>query len=158
MGVGGYFSSALLHAALISTTAAADSSSGLSLLQPPMTEAVAKAQVSGTAPIVTSPGALVLNAQKGQTATGTLTLHKSSADQHSYYLSTNQSWVLMDPPYGSTQTISSETDQLVITALTANLPTGTHTAVVYIVDSGPNNFTNMLRIPVTITVTATPES
>ncbi|HNK48017.1 MAG TPA: fibronectin type III domain-containing protein [Nitrospira sp.] len=113
------------------------------------------AQNSGTAPIFTSPTALVLSAQKGQTAVGTLNLKKSSTDQHSYYLSTNQGWVWMNPPYGSTQTITTETDQLVITAQTANLAAGTHSAVVYIVDSGPNNFTNMLRIPVTLTVTAT---
>ena len=121
-----------------------------------MIEAVAKAQVSGTSPIVTSPSALVLQAQKGQTAVGTLSLKKSSTDQHTYYLSTNQSWVWMNPPYGSTQTISSETDQLVITAQTANLSAGAYSAVIYIIDSGPNNFNNMLRIPVTLTVTATP--
>jgi hypothetical protein len=28
--------------------------------------------------------------------------------------------------------------------------------VIYIVESGPNNFSNMLRIPVTLTVTASP--
>ncbi len=157
MGVAGCFSSALLHAALVPPAAAADSSPTLSLLQQPsLAAAVAKAQDSGTAPIVPSPSALVLKAQKGQTAVGTLILKKSSTDQHTYYLSTNQSWVWMNPPYGSTQTIASETDQLVITAQTANLSAGTYSALVYIVDSGPNNFTNMLRIPVTLTVTATP--
>ncbi|MGC3973539.1 MAG: hypothetical protein QM771_04050 [Nitrospira sp.] len=60
----------------------------------------------------------------------------------------------MNPPYGSTQTITTETDQLVITAQTANLAAGTYSATVYIVQSGPNNFQNMLRIPVTLTVTA----
>ena len=155
MGVAGCFSSALLHAALVPPAAAADSSTTLSLLQQPsLAEAVTKAQGSGTAPIVTSPGALVLKAQKGQTAVGTLTLQKSSTDQHTYYISTNQSWVWMNPPYGSTQTISAETDQIVITAQTANLSAGTYSALVYVVDSGPNNFTNMLRIPVTLTVTA----
>ena len=159
LGVAGCFSSGLLHAALVPPAAAADTSATLSLLQQPsMIEAVAKAQVSGTAPLVTSPSALVLQAQKGQTAVGTLSLKKSSADQHTYYLSTNQSWVWMNPPYGSTQTISSETDQLVITAQTANLSVGTYSAVIYIIDSGPNNFNNMLRIPVTLTVTATPVS
>ena len=157
LGVAGCFSSALLHAALVPPAAAADASTSLSLLQQPSTiEAVAKAQVSGTAPLVASPSALVLQAQKGQTAVGTLSLKKSSADQHTYYLSTNQSWVWMNPPYGSTQTISSETDQLVITAQTANLSAGAYSAVIYIIDSGPNNFNNMLRIPVTLTVTATP--
>ena len=159
MGVAGYFSSALLHAAFLPIAAAADSSASLSLLQQSsVTEAVAKAQASGTAPIVTNPGMLVLSAQKGQTAVGTLTLRKSSTDQHTYYLSTNQSWVWMNPPYGSTQTITSETDQLVITAQTTGLSAGTYSAVVYIVDSGPNNFTNMLRIPVSLTVTATATS
>ena len=157
LGVAGCFSSALLHAALVPLAAAADSSTTLSLLQQPsLIEAVAKAQASGTSPIVTSPSSLVLQAQKGQTAVGTLSLKKSGTDQHTYYLSTNQSWVWMNPPYGSTQTISSEADQLVITAQTANLSAGTYSALVYIVDSGPNNFTNMLRIPVTFTVTATP--
>jgi hypothetical protein len=100
--------------------------------------------------------ALVLTAAKGGTAVGTLALRKQGTAQHVYSLSTNQPWVWMNPPYGSTQTISTEADQLVITAQTANLPTGTHSAVVYIVESGPNNFRNMLRIPVTLTVTASP--
>jgi hypothetical protein len=157
VGVAGCFYSALLQAVLVSTATAADSSTSLSLLQQPaVTTVVAKAQGSGTAPIMANPVALALGAQKGQTAVGTLALRKSGTDQHSYYLSTNQSWVWMNPPYGSTQTISSETDQLVITAQTAGLPVGTHSAVVYIVDSGPNNFTNVLRIPLTLTVTAAP--
>ena len=143
IGIAGCLSSALCSTALTPTAVAADTT--LSLLQQSSTDAVVnKAQSSGTAPIVTSPAALVLSAQKGQTAVGTLSLKKSSTDQHSYYLSTNQGWVWMNPPYGSTQTITTETDQLVITAQTANLPGGTHSAVVYIVDSGPNNFTNML--------------
>ncbi|MGC3973538.1 MAG: hypothetical protein QM771_04045 [Nitrospira sp.] len=154
IGVAGCFSAVLCATALVPTAVAADTT--LSLLQQSSTDAVAiMAQNSGTAPIFTSPTALVLSAPKGQTAVGTLNLKKSSTDQHTYYLSTNQGWVWMNPPYGSTQTITTETDQLVITAQTANLPTGTHSAVVYIVDSGPSNFTNMLRIPVTLTVTAT---
>jgi hypothetical protein len=142
---------------LVPTASAADTSATLSLLQQPSLDAaVTKAQSSGTAPILPSPAALVLTAAKGQTAVGTLALKKSSTDQHTYYLSTNQSWVWMNPPYGSTQTITTETDQLVITAQTATLAAGTYSAVVYIVDSGPNNFTNMLRVPISLTVTATP--
>ncbi|MBS0157581.1 MAG: fibronectin type III domain-containing protein [Nitrospira sp.] len=153
--VAGCLSSTLCATALVSTAAAADTSTTLSLLQQPSLDAaVTKAQSSGTAPVLPSPAALVLTAPKGQTAVGTLTLKKSSTDQHTYYLSTNQSWVWMNPPYGSTQTITSETDQLVITAQTANLAVGTHSATVYVVDSGPNNFTNMLRIPVSLTVTS----
>ena len=67
LGVAGCFSSALLHAALVPPAAAADASTTLSLLQQPsMIEAVAKAQVSGTAPLLASPSALVLQAQKGK--------------------------------------------------------------------------------------------
>jgi phage baseplate assembly protein W len=153
LGVAGCLSSALCSTASVPTAAAADTTLSL-LQQASIDEAVSKAQTSRTAPIVTSPAALVLTAPKGQTAVGTLSLRKSSTDQHSYYLSTNQGWIWMNPPYGSTQTIGTETDQLVITAQTANLPAGTHSAVVYVVDSGPNNFMNMLRIPVTVIVTA----
>ncbi len=157
IGVAGCLSSALCSTALIPTASAADTSATLSLLQQPSLDAaVTKAQSSGTAPILPSPAALVLTAAKGQTAVGTLALKKSSTDQHTYYLSTNQSWVWMNPPYGSTQTITTETDQLVITAQTATLAAGTYSAVVYIVDSGPNNFTNMFRVPISLTVTATP--
>ena len=153
--VAGCLSSTLCATALVSTAAAADTSATLSLLQQPSLDAaITKAQSSGTAPILPSPAALILTAPKGKTAVGSLTLKKSSSDQHTYYLSTNQSWVWMNPPYGSTQTITSETDQLVITAQTANLAVGTYSATVYVVDSGPNNFTNMLRIPVSLTVTA----
>ncbi|CAE6688829.1 fibronectin type III domain-containing protein [Nitrospira defluvii] len=153
----GCLCSTLCTTALVSTAAAADTSATLSLLQQPSLDAaITKAQGSGTAPILPSPAALVLTAPKGKTAVGSLTLKKSTSDRHTYYLSTNQSWVWMNPPYGSTQTITSETDQLVITAQTANLAVGTHSATVYVVDSGPNNFTNMLRIPVSLTVTAEP--
>ncbi len=122
---------------------------------PPPPAPAVQPVVSGTA-IVATPTALVLSAAKGQTAVGTLNLRKGGSDQHSYSLSTNQSWVWMNPPYGSTQTITTETDQLVITAQTATLAAGTYSAVVYIVESGPNNFQNMLRIPVSLTVTAAP--
>ena len=109
--------------------------------------------VSGSG-IATSPAALALTAVKGHTAVGSLALRKGGTDQHRYSLSTNQSWIWMNPPYGSTQTISTETDQLVITVQTMDLAVGTHSAVVYISQSGPNNFSTLLRVPVTMTVTA----
>ena len=97
--VAGCLSSTLCATALVSTAAAADTSTTLSLLQQPSLDAaVTKAQSSGTAPVLPSPAALVLTAPKGQTAVGTLTLKKSSTDQHTYYLRTNQSWVWMNPP------------------------------------------------------------
>ncbi len=106
---------------------------------------------AATAPIVVTPASLALT---GTSALGTLTLRKSGTDQHVYSLSASQSWVWMNPPYGSTQTISTETDQIVITAQAAGLAAGTYSAVVYIVDSGPNNYSNTLRIPVTFTIAA----
>ena len=99
------------------------------------------------------PGGLALTAQSGKTAVGTLNLKKSGTDLRSYYISTNQNWVWMNPPYGSTQTITTETDQLVITAQTAGLAAGTYSAVVYLVESGINGYSNMIRVPVTLTVT-----
>ena len=99
MGVVGCLSSMLGHTALLPTAAAADTTASLSLLQQPSLDAaVTKALSSGTAPIIASPAALVLSAPKGQTAVGTLALRKSSTDQHTYYLSTNQGWVWMNPP------------------------------------------------------------
>jgi hypothetical protein len=113
---------------------------------------------AATAPVLATPTALYLKAPQGQTATGTLSLSKSGTDQHTYYLSTNQSWIWMNPPYGSTQAISTETDSLVITAQTTGLAPGTYSAVVYVGDSGPDGFNNLLRIPVSFTVTAAPIS
>ena len=68
-----------------------------------------------------------------------------------YYLSTNQSWVWMNPP-GGTQTITSETDQLVVTAQTANLTVGHLLSNGLCRRFGPNNFTNMRWILVSLTV------
>ncbi len=109
--------------------------------------------VTATSPIQVTPGSLTLSAPSGQTPSGILSLKKAGTDTHAYTISTNQSWVWMNPPYGSTQTITTETDQLVITAQTAGLAAGTYTAVVYVVESGPNSFSNTLRIPITLTVT-----
>jgi hypothetical protein len=58
----------------------------------------------------------------------------------------------MNPPYGSTQTISTEADTLTITAYTVGMAVGTYSAMVYIVDSGPNNYSNTIRVPVTVTI------
>jgi hypothetical protein len=104
-----------------------------------------------TGPIQASPSSLALTSAN---AVGTLSLRKTGTDQHIYSLSTSQGWVWLNPPYGSTQTISTETDQIVVTAKPTGLAAGTYSAVVYIVESGPNNFSNTLRIPVTFTIAA----
>ncbi len=99
------------------------------------------------------PAALSLSAPKGANATGIFNLQKAGSSQSAYSISTNQSWISLNPPYGSTQTITTEADPITVTLNTAALNVGTYSAVVYISESGPNG-SNMLRIPVTATVTA----
>ncbi len=99
------------------------------------------------------PAALSLSAPKGANASGIFNLQKAGSTQSAYSISTNQSWILLNPPYGSTQTITTEVDPITVTVNTASLNTGTYSAVVYISETGPNG-SNMLRIPVTATVTA----
>ena len=99
------------------------------------------------------PAALALSAPKGANATGIFNLQKAGSSQSAYSISTNQPWISLNPPYGSTQTITSEVDAITVTVNTAALNAGTYSAVVYISESGPNG-SNMLRIPVTATVTA----
>ena len=118
---------------------------------PPPPPAPPAPTTAAAGPIVISPASLALTSAS---AVGTLTLRKSGTDQHVYSLSASQSWVWMNPPYGSTQTISSETDQIIVTAQAAGLAAGTYSAVVYIVDSGPNNYSNTLRVPITFTIAA----
>ncbi len=105
--------------------------------------------------IVSTPSALSLTVAQGGTATGTLSLSKSDTAQHTYFISANQSWIWLNPPYGSTQTISTETDLLTVTVNTSamGLSVGTYSGVIYIGQSGPGVSTTW-RIPVTTTVTA----
>ena len=91
-----------------------------------------------------TPAALSLSSSN---AVGTLTLRKTGTDQHLYYISTNRSWVWMNPPHGSTQTITSETDQIVITAQPSGLAAGTYSAVVYIVESGAQQLLEYAAYP-----------
>jgi len=99
------------------------------------------------------PAGLSLTAAKGNTATGVFNLQKSSTQQSSYYISTNQSWVGLNPPYGSTQTITTEPDPITVSVNTASMNVGSYAGVVYIVESGPNG-SQTLRIPVSLSVLA----
>ena len=105
--------------------------------------------------IQSTPSALSLTVAQGGTVTGSLSLKKSSTDQHTYLISTNQGWIWLNPPYGSTQTITTETDQLTVTVNTATmgLSVGTYSGVVYIGESG-EGVSTLLRIPITTTVIA----
>ena len=97
-----------------------------------------------------TPGALSLTVAKGGTVSGTLSLKKSDTAQHTYFISANQSWIWLNPPYGSTQTISTETDVLTVTVNTAamGLAAGTYSGTIYIGQAGPGVSTTW-RIPVT---------
>ncbi|MCS6288817.1 MAG: hypothetical protein H8K10_07550 [Nitrospira sp.] len=103
-----------------------------------------------------TPSALSLTVAQGGTVSGTLSLKKSDTAQHTYFISANQSWIWLNPPYGSTQTISTETDVLTVTVNTAamGLAAGTYSGTIYIGQAGPGVSTTW-RIPVTTTVTAT---
>ena len=102
-----------------------------------------------------TPSAVSITVPKGGTGTGTISLKKSDTAQHTYFISANQSWIWLNPPYGSTQTISTETDVLTVTVNTASmgLSAGSYSGVIYIGQSGPGVSTTW-RIPVTATVTA----
>ena len=100
------------------------------------------------------PAGLALSAPKGSNATGIFNLQKAGSTQSAYSISTNQSWISLNPPYGSTQTITTEVDPITVTVNTAALNVGSYSAVVYISETGPNG-SNMLRIPVSVTVGAT---
>jgi hypothetical protein len=102
-------------------------------------------------PIQVTPGSLTLSSAN---PSGTLTLRKGGSAQHTYSLSASQSWVWMNPPYGSTHTITTEADQVGVTAHTAGMPPGTYSGMVYIVESGPNRYSNTIRIPISLTVGA----
>jgi len=101
------------------------------------------------------PSSLSLSAPKGTNPSGTVSLQKAGSTIHSYSISTNQNWIWLNPPYGSTQTIGSEIDQLTVTVNTSALNVGTYSAVVYLMESGPDIATTNLIVPVTVTVTAT---
>jgi hypothetical protein len=100
------------------------------------------------------PSSVTITAPQGTNGYGSFELQKSSTTQSSYYISTNRGWIWLNPPYGSTQTITTEVDLIEINAQTAGLPVGTHTGgVVWIVESGPQG-NQTLTIPVTYNVTA----
>lgn len=68
-------------------------------------------------------------------------------------MAASHSWLLLNPPYGTTQTITAEKDPITVSVNTATLSVGTYSAVVYVVESGPNG-SQTLRIPVALSVTA----
>jgi hypothetical protein len=83
------------------------------------------------------PSALSLSTAKGNTVSGIFNLQKSSTQQSTYSISANQSWTALNPPYGSTQTITTEIDPITVTVNTSAMNIGTYSGVVYIVESGP---------------------
>ncbi len=122
---------------------------------PPSTTPPPPPPTSSLTPLLQAfPSALSLSASKGNTASGVFNLQKSSTQQSTYSISANQSWTALNPPYGSTQTITTEIDPITVSVNTSNMNVGTYSGVVYIVESGPNG-SQTLRIPVALNVTAT---
>lgn len=68
-------------------------------------------------------------------------------------MAASHSWLLLNPPYGTTQTITTEQDPITVSVNTSALNVGTYSAVVYVVESGPNG-SQTLRIPVALSVIA----
>ncbi|HNG52167.1 MAG TPA: hypothetical protein PLR85_02275 [Nitrospira sp.] len=84
---------------------------------------------------------------------GIFNLQKSSTQQSTYSISAGQAWTTLNPPYGSTQTITTEIDPITVSVNTSTMNVGSYTGVVYIVESGPNG-SQTLRIPVSLSVLA----
>ncbi|MBA5862431.1 MAG: hypothetical protein GDA65_06960, partial [Nitrospira sp. CR1.1] len=121
---------------------------------PPSTTPPPPPPASSLTPMLQAfPSSLSLTAAQGNTVSGIFNLQKSSTQQSSYSISANQSWTTLNPPYGSTQTITTEIDPITVTVNTSTMNVGNYTGVVYIVESGPNGSQTM-RIPVSLSVLA----
>lgn len=103
--------------------------------------------------IQASPSALSATVVKGQSTTLTLNLQKTGTEQHVWEPKTSVPWITMTPSYGSTNTITTELDQMRATVNTANLTVGTNLALIYIWESGPG-LSRLITVPVTVTVTS----
>lgn len=104
--------------------------------------------------ITAFPAALAATVAKGQSATLILNLQKTGTAQHIWEPKTSVPWLWLTPGYGSSNTITTELDQVKVTVNTASLALGNNTAYVYIWDTGSGR-SRLITIPVMITVTAT---
>ena len=104
--------------------------------------------------IQASPAALSATVVKGQSATLTLNLQKAGTAQHVWEPKTSVGWISLSPGYGSSNTITTERDQLRLTINSSAMALGTHSGVVYIWESGPG-VSRMTSVPVNVTVSQT---
>ena len=100
-----------------------------------------------------TPSALTATVSKGQSTTLTLNLQKTGTAQHVWEPKTSVNWISLSPAYGSSNTITTELDQVRATVNTASLAVGTNSGLVYISESGPG-VSRFITVPVTVTVTA----
>ena len=100
-----------------------------------------------------TPSALTATVSKGQSTTLTLNLQKTGTAQHVWEPKTSVNWISLSPAYGSSNTITTELDQVHATVNTASLAVGTNSGLVYISESGPG-VSRFITVPVTVTVTA----
>ena len=104
--------------------------------------------------ITAFPAALSANVVKGQSTTLTLNLQKTGTTQHVWEPKTNVGWIGLTPGYGSSNTITSELDQVRVTINSANMAIGTNSGVVYVWESGPG-VSRLITVPVTVAVRQT---
>ena len=64
---------------------------------------------------------------------------------------TNVTWISLSPNYGSSNTITTELDQVKISVSTANMTVGTNAGTVYIWDTAPG-LSRLISVPVMVTV------
>ena len=102
--------------------------------------------------IQVSPSALSATVVKGQTTTLTLNLQKTGTGQNFWEPKSSVTWISLSPTYGSSNTITTEVDQVRVTINSANMTIGSNFGLVYITQSGPG-ISYMASIPVTVTVT-----
>ncbi len=102
--------------------------------------------------IQVSPAALSATVVKGQTTTLTLNLQKTGAAQNFWEPKSSVTWISLSPTYGSSNTITTEVDQVRVTINSATMTIGSNFGLVYITQSGPG-ISYMASIPVTVTVT-----
>jgi len=104
--------------------------------------------------IQVSPAALSATVVKGQTTTLTLNLQKTGSEQHFWEPKTSVTWISLSPVYGSSNTITTEVDQVRVTINSSSMTVGTNSGLVYIMQSAPG-ISRFVSVPVTVTVAQT---
>jgi hypothetical protein len=103
--------------------------------------------------ITAFPAVLTATLPKGQSTTLTLNLQKTGPQQHTWEPKTNVTWISLSPNYGSSNTITTELDQVKVSVNSSNMAVGNNSGVVYIWDTAPG-LSRLISVPVVVTVTS----